>query len=630
MTRSRRTTLAIALLVAGLLGFAPVTDRDGPELPVPHPDPAFIEQVPGDECTYDEGNPYEAAAWTEGRYDGACKRIEFKFGPITVKPGQNDAILEPVDIEKPAYDGYIVRFKPDLVRSLDGSKPNTEDLHLHHATWLNLGEAYGSGPFFAAGEEKTIGNFPDGYGMEIEATDPWGLLYMVHNASAQSEVVWLTYTIDFVSKADGDALGIKPIKPIWLDVQKNAIHPDAPSTSSNPVFNVQRGFGHIDPETGHQVCTWPDENCARFDVYNNVTPQQGVDLDDEIDGNDWTVPADLAGTIVGLGGHLHPGGIRDEVSLVRDGDAKEIFISDALYWDLDDPSRVGAPPVSWNMSMTGSSVQTGWAVKVRAGDQIRINTVQDSEISSWYENMGIVVAYVVPDDLDDDVPSVDVFDDVVTIERGYTDLVEVPEGNWLDDWAPEPCTADLVDAEGDGKVLCLRGGPTHPAVPESGNGGTCEPNCPALPTGVGPIVTDIYSAGFTFGQADMGVIGVNGIPRVIKDEPVRLWNLDAPERIWHTFTRCKEPCTGPTTVSYPLANGGTGPDDLMDFETMNIGYGLMWEPVTSQIGGNEPYDREWVEDAVFYDFVPTETGTFSFYCRVHPGMRGAFQVVEGT
>ena len=73
---------------------------------------------------------------------------------------QNDVLIGPVTIEKPMRDGYITRFKPNLVRA-DGTVPPVEQVHLHHGTWLSE-PSYGSGPFFAAGEEKTIAPFPQG------------------------------------------------------------------------------------------------------------------------------------------------------------------------------------------------------------------------------------------------------------------------------------------------------------------------------------------------------------------------------------------------------------------------------------------------------------------------------------
>ena len=590
----------------------------------PHPDPAFLPGVPGDECiplTPEDKSVYGS----KPRYPGVCKRMHFTFGPIEVKPGQNEAMLKPVVIDKPGYDGYLIRFQPDLVRAIDGSKPFTETLHLHHATWLNLGEAYGSGPFFAAGEEKTISNLPKGYGMEVKGSDQWGLLYMVHNATANTEVVWLTYAVDYIAKADGDKLGLTPVKPIWLDVQGEQIHPDAPSTSSNPVFNVQKGFGRVDPETKRRVCTWPKENCARFDVYDNVTPQQGKPI--KIAGADWEVPEHLAGTLVGLGGHLHPGGIRDEVSLVRNGVEKPIFISDAIYWDPAKHGQAGAQPKSWNMSMTITGSPLDWKVKIRKGDKLRINAVYDSELGSWYEGMGIVVAYVAPKDPIKPA-GVDVFTDNVILDRGVPSKAPKIKGYWDGDkkFRPGTCTADLTGAT---KRLCLRGMVTHGMYHESTHTGGCpKSGCPALPKKDGPLVTDIHSVGFTYGNADLGVIGQTGIPLVKKGQPVRFWNEDAAARIWHTFTRCKEPCTGTTGIDYPIADGGKGAKDHMDFDSAEIGWGLMFEPAKSQVGGSDPYDDQWVKDAAVWEFTPDQTGVFTFWCRIHPGMRGAFKVVE--
>src|SRR5207247_1557569 len=179
----------------------------------------------------------------------------------------------------------------------------------------------------------------------------------------------------------------------WLDVQSDPIAKEAPSTSGNPVFNVQQGFGHYSKEFNRRVCTWPKENCARFDVYGGDTPQQGKPV--HVAGQDWVVPKDLAGTIVGLGGHLHPGGLEDQVSLVRHGVEKRIFDSDAIYWQRkktywqskDVPDRCCGPDDSWDFSMTVSGAPLDWKVKIKPGDIIRLNAVYDASNASWYENM---------------------------------------------------------------------------------------------------------------------------------------------------------------------------------------------------------------------------------------------------
>lgn len=202
--RSRASRGVLIVAIAAAAGALPAAGALGPDPGhVPVPDPAFLEPVDGLACTPD--NPYEQADWGEtvGPVQDVCERLRFVHGPITVKPGQNDALLVPVTIEKPTYDGYVKRFKPDLVW-FDEAKgqfvpPPVHLIHLHHAVWL---EAVGSfdydnlDPFFAAGEEKTIGVFPHPYAFPVDDTDSWLLLYMVHNYTSQTKTVWLTYDVD--------------------------------------------------------------------------------------------------------------------------------------------------------------------------------------------------------------------------------------------------------------------------------------------------------------------------------------------------------------------------------------------------------------------------------------------------
>jgi hypothetical protein len=647
MRPSRSRLPRIMLLLVGLLlvGLAVPATAQVPELPIVLPDPAFAAKaIPGAPCVVD--NEFEAAHYDlevgDVRYGDLCKRITFAFGPILVKPGENDALIEPLVIDKPAYDGYITRFRPNLVRALDGEAPPTDIMHLHHATWLaqrSEDDNYGSGPLFAAGEEKTILVVPNGYGQRVSGGDTWLLLYMVHNEIPTPEVVWLTYEVDYIAADDAAAAGLLPAKQIWLDVQSGRIHPDAPSTGSNPVFNVHRGFGDIDPETGRRVCIWPRQNCARHDTYGLVGPHQGRTHDDDgnlyadtIKGNDsMRVSARLEGTLIVAGGHLHPGGIRDEVHLVRNGEERPIMISDALYWDWEDPERIGAPPWSWNFVMTGTP--RDWRVRIKEGDRIRINAVVDSDDASWYEGMGIVMAWVATEGTHGE-PSVDVFDDDVILDRGLDVTATVPDGPYdaKNGWRPSDCVTDLTGDNGP-KRLCLRGGPTHEHLPESGNfSGGCrtEGACRDLTDLDGQETTDIVSVGFTYGNADLGVIDTFGIPVVRKGEPVRLWNVDTVARIWHTYTRCAYPCNGGTDMAYPIPDGGNGSwDDHMDFDSNEIGYGTFFEPASGQIPppGDKSFEQV-IRDGLYSEFTPTETGVFTFFCRIHHNMRGAFKVVD--
>jgi plastocyanin len=607
------------MMIAAVVATA-VAQSDGTRPPVP--ELGFLKPVPAGACV--ATNTYEQALWKT--YGDKCKRLHFAFGPILAKPGQNDVLIQPVTIEKPAYPGYIVRFRPDLV-DVTGKPPLINELHLHHATWLNGYPQYGNGPFFAAGEEKTIATFPPGYGMHVNPADTWLLLYMVHNLTPNPRPVWITYDVDFIADQDAASLGIVPVKPVWLDVQHKPIAPGAVNTPGNPVFNVQRGFGHLDAETGKLVCTWPKENCSHHDVYGGTTPQQGVPLSN-IGGADWTVDNGFGGTLIGIGGHMHPGGIRDEVSLVRNGVEKPIFISDSVAWARDGSGKAGGPKDSWDFSMgvTGSTI--GWKVKVKPGDVIRLNAVYDSQDASWYENMGIVVAFVAPavtekEDALHGGKGVDVFDQPVALDPGFP-TTATPTAGWL---APT-CTPNLDPGAG-ALRLCLRGQVTHSHLAEASVFGGCTvSSCNALPAKQGPIVNTIASLGFTYGIADAGVIGQTGIPRLKVGKTVTLLNFDTVADIWHTFTRCAEPCSGATGLDYPIANGSSGTGDKMDFDSTEIGWGLFFSPASGQIGGSNESLGQSLQDGLFWKFTPETPGVYSLFCRIHPFMRGAFEVVN--
>src|SRR4051794_18320446 len=315
----RRTLTAIAMCLVVALTSAATAAAQGSGRP-PTPEPNFAASVMPRPCALDTKDSYEAAFYkTEGwqapdyeRYPGNCERLRFSYGPIVVKPGQNDVLVGPVTIEKPDRDGYITRFKPNLVRA-DGTVPPVEQVHLHHGTWLSE-PSYGSGPFFAAGEEKTIAPFPKGYGMPIKASDTWLLLYMVHSAVSQPMETYIIYDIDFVPKDKGDALGIKPAYPVWLDVRP----------SGYPVFNVQRKYGGSDG-----LCTWPKEECAGFDPFGKPfigqgKPGNGIGEDlklPKVGEPLGAIDKFTGGTLIGIGGHVHPGGIQNDIDVMRPGGA---------------------------------------------------------------------------------------------------------------------------------------------------------------------------------------------------------------------------------------------------------------------------------------------------------------------
>ena len=84
-------------------------------------------------------------------------------------------------------------------------------------------------------------------------------------------------------------------------------------------------------------------------------------------------------------GHLHPGGLHDDLWLDRTGQTAHLFRSDAKYFEP-------AGAVSWDVAMTVTNPD--WLVAVHKGDTLRISTTYDSGRASWYESMGIMVVWM--------------------------------------------------------------------------------------------------------------------------------------------------------------------------------------------------------------------------------------------
>ena len=77
--------------------------------------------------------------------------------------------------------------------------------------------------------------------------------------------------------------------------------------------------------------------------------------------------------------------------------------------------------------------------------------------------------------------------------------------------------------------------------------------------------------------------------------------------IWHTITACRAPCNLTTGISYPLADGSAG------FDSGQLGFG----PRGFTAAANR---KQWNTPARL------ARGTYTYFCRVHPFMRGAFRV----
>ena len=120
---------------------------------------------------------------------------------------------------------------------------------------------------------------------------------------------------------------------------------------------------------------------------------------------------------------------------------------------------------------------------------------------------------------------------------------------------------------------------------------------------------------FLYGQGDLNVTGADGRPPVVKQgQSITFKNLDSlpggnnATAIFHTITACKAPCNRETGIAYPLANGP------VNFDSGELGYG----PANFTPAANK---QTWATP----DNLPV--GTYTYFCRIHPFMRGSFRVV---
>ena len=75
--------------------------------------------------------------------------------------------------------------------------------------------------------------------------------------------------------------------------------------------------------------------------------------------------------------------------------------------------------------------------------------------------------------------------------------------------------------------------------------------------------------------------------------------------IFHTVTSCQNPCGLDTGISYPLAQGGAA------FDSGQMGLAT---PATGSLDWSTPKGLK--------------PGVYTYYCRIHPFMRGVFRVIK--
>jgi hypothetical protein len=492
--------------------------------------------------------------------------LKYKFGPLKIQPGQN---LINVDLQKerPNVDGWIVGFRPGLIDAKTGKSPPVSEVHLHHAVWL-----VDFKPTFAVGEEKTNFNAPDGFGWRYTTKQTWVINHMIHDLVGGSHTVYITYTMWFIPDSAPEAANIHPIETQWMDVE---------GLKPYPVFNALKGSGK------NGKFTFPDDAKNPYpDRPNNPR-------------NVWV--ADRDATLVGTAGHLHPGGLWNDLNLTRDGKTVRLFRSRADYFE---PS--GA--VSWDVAM--SATGPNWRIHVKKGDILSTNATYDTSKASWYEVMGIMVVQITLDD----EGGVDPF-------TGQVDQT---------DYLTHGRLAENKDPAATRKVNSVYAN--------------------SIRLRQGPFISKVTIRHFSFSQGDLVISGKRGLPpSVPQGNSLTFVNKDAPLTVrFHTITSCALPCNRGSGIGFPLANGAGLFDsgELGYGPTINLGglipgsYGDTDVPITAAI--DKPTAKSncageaGLIKLVAKNCIGTVTwktpknlapGTYTYFCRIHPFMRGTFRVV---
>ena len=78
----------------------------------------------------------------------------------------------------------------------------------------------------------------------------------------------------------------------------------------------------------------------------------------------------------------------------------------------------------------------------------------------------------------------------------------------------------------------------------------------------------------------------------------------------HTITACRAPCNKDTGIAYPIANASRG------FDSQELGHN------STPFGAPASGSNTWTTPKNL------KAGTYTYFCRIHPFMRGSFRVIN--
>lgn len=485
---------------------------------------------------------------------GTKEKVKYYFGPYAVPMGWD---ANRPDIELPLKNALILSVEPGIRKVADLSEPSHQEMHIHHAHWFGLQPGNEEDNYlfgltewiFGNGDEETKANFkertaadPDGpiYGQHVGAGQVQPMIYMLHNKTAENQLVYIELDMTIVH-GSMKQLNELPGRP----------YHDVSGVLFGRTFDV------------------PRDTKSKDATYETAE-------DDPRGPIEWK--STVNGTIIGTGGHVHPGGLNviaenygSEQNPCPDdgrGYGGTRLVSSDIIWHYDVPYTE-----DFQMEVTNPAFRA----PIRKGDRIRISGTYENKKHAWYYAM--------------------------THMGFYIDEKQPPKGR---------CAPYLVGKAGkpnkNGKDRDPTKGVQNRPWSQSSTDHICGEKWGALPCEIrdrpyvpGPFIDQVLIANFRYLPGDMFMSSTT--PRVKRGTPLTFVNADQVLNIRHSITTCRWPCNGSYMANYPLADG--------KWDSGTLGYDI--------IDGGEPNPRASTPKNL-------KPGPYSYFCRIHPWMRGAFAV----
>jgi hypothetical protein len=534
---------------------------------------------------------------------GTVVEATFAFGPYPIQAGWD---LSRLDLGVQMVPGFVTKLGYRVVDAATGQPYNNMQVHIHHGLWFRAG-SHSEGQFiFGTGEEYTSIDLdarsaaePAGlrYGLGFASGERMFIVLMLHNKEPTQRVVNILVDLTFVHGTAAEiqaAQGCGEPAPLGLVLPPAGCVAGAVMHNVNgylwgDIFNVPReadGDGiFVYPLEGESVAPRPPDVPWWLPLPGSPIDVPGI----QVINTSFVAPRDA--TLVHAGGHVHQGGMETVVVNLGsatapcgdlDGDGLDGI---TLYRSRKFDRVPGSFPASEDFQM--GVTKPGYRAPIRAGDRIGQYGIYANRDFASYQAMTFSAAHL------DEEQSPGARTGPCTLANTAPWLIAGAPGEDPTETVPNrPWTGDPLPVCGDGLGPACDGPVEVPAD--------------------GLYVTKVAIAGFSFVPGDQHLAGPLGAPpKIPKWGAVQFANADAGAVVRHTVTSCAWPCNGPYRANYPMPDGLFDSDRLGNFDYFD--------------SGSIPPESE--DDPVWRVPVGMERGLYSYFCRLHPSMRGWFEVV---